>query len=64
VIEPDQAKMQREGCIMMGLGYTQTEEVRFEGGRILARNFETYELPMPPERVKEALAVSRKVSAG
>jgi isoquinoline 1-oxidoreductase len=37
--------MQMEGCIMMGLGYTLSEEVRFEGGRILTRNFDTYELP-------------------
>ena len=29
----------------MGLGYTLTEEVRFEGGRILTRNFDTYEMP-------------------
>jgi isoquinoline 1-oxidoreductase len=115
VINPDGAKMQMEGCIMMGLGYTLTEEVRFRGGQILTRNFDTYELPrfsgmpeldtvlvkndeltpqgggepalvpvgavvanavcdatgarlfrmpMTPERVKEALAVSRKASAG
>ena len=30
---------------MMGLGYTLTEEVRFEGGRILTKSFDTYELP-------------------
>jgi isoquinoline 1-oxidoreductase len=34
-----------EGCIMMGLGYSLSEEVRFDGGRILTRNFDTYELP-------------------
>ena len=45
VINPDGAKMQMEGCVMMGLGYTLSEEVRFEGGRILTRNFDTYELP-------------------
>ena len=45
VINPDGARMQMEGCIQMGLGYTLTEEVRFEGGRILTRNFDTYELP-------------------
>ena len=37
--------MQMEGCIMMGLGYALTEEVRFEGGRILDTNFDTYALP-------------------
>ncbi len=45
VINPDGAKMQMEGCVMMGLGYTLSEEVRFDGGRILTRNFDTYELP-------------------
>jgi isoquinoline 1-oxidoreductase len=45
VINPDGAKMQMEGCVMMGLGYTLSEEIRFDGGRILTRNFDTYELP-------------------
>jgi nicotinate dehydrogenase subunit B len=45
VINPDGARMQMEGCIMMGLGYTLSEEIRFEGGKILTRNFDTYELP-------------------
>jgi nicotinate dehydrogenase subunit B len=45
VINPDGAKMQMEGCLMMGLGYTLSEEVRFNGGRILTRNFDTYEVP-------------------
>jgi isoquinoline 1-oxidoreductase len=45
VINPDGAKMQMEGCLMMGLGYTLSEEVRFNGGQILTRNFDAYELP-------------------
>ncbi len=45
VINPDGATMQMEGCIMMGLGYALTEEVRFDGGRILTKNFDTYEIP-------------------
>ncbi len=45
VINPDGAKMQMEGCIMMGLGYTLSEEVHFNGGEILTRNFDKYELP-------------------
>ena len=45
VINPDGARMQMEGCIAMGLGYALTEEVRFEGGRILTRSFGSYELP-------------------
>ena len=45
VINPEGAKMQMEGCLTMGLGYTLTEEIRFNGGQILDRNFDTYEIP-------------------
>ncbi len=45
VVNPDGALMQAEGCIMMGLGYALTEDVRFRGGEVLDRNFDTYELP-------------------
>ena len=29
----------------MGLGYTLTEEIQFEGGNIKNRGFDTYEIP-------------------
>jgi len=45
VVNPQGANIQVEGCITMGLGYTLTEEILFEGGRIMNRNFDTYELP-------------------
>jgi len=45
VINPDGAQMQMEGCITMGLGYALTEDIRFRGGEVLDRNFDTYELP-------------------
>jgi isoquinoline 1-oxidoreductase len=45
VINPTGAKMQMEGCIAMGLGYVLSEELRFRGGDIADRNFDTYELP-------------------
>jgi len=45
VINADGAKMQMEGCVMMGLGYALAEDVRFKGGEILDQNFDTYELP-------------------
>jgi isoquinoline 1-oxidoreductase len=45
VINPEGATMQMEGCIMMGLGYTLSEDISFQGGRILTTNFDTYELP-------------------
>jgi isoquinoline 1-oxidoreductase len=45
VVNPDGARMQMEGCITMGLGYALGEEIRFQGGRILDSNFDTYALP-------------------
>lgn len=45
VVNPDGARMQMEGCVAMGLGYALAEEIRFEGGRILDANFDTYRLP-------------------
>jgi isoquinoline 1-oxidoreductase len=45
VVNPDGARMQVEGCIAMGLGYALAEEVRFENGKILDLNFDTYHLP-------------------
>ncbi len=45
VVNPDGARMQIEGCITMGLGYALAEELRFAGGAILDRNFDTYALP-------------------
>jgi len=44
-INPEGAAIQIEGCVTMGLGYTLTEDIRFKGGMILDRNFDTYELP-------------------
>jgi len=45
VVNPTGAKMQMESCITMGLGYALSEEVRFEGGKVLDANFGTYRLP-------------------
>ncbi len=45
VINPRGAKIQIEGCITMGLGYALTEEVRFKGGEIFDRNFDSYQIP-------------------
>ncbi|HYM61095.1 MAG TPA: molybdopterin cofactor-binding domain-containing protein, partial [Thermoanaerobaculia bacterium] len=45
VINPEGAKAQMIGCINMGLGYVLSEELRFRGGEILDKNFDTYELP-------------------
>ena len=45
VINPDGARQQVEGAVTMGLGYALTEEVRFQGGKILDENFDTYQIP-------------------
>jgi CO/xanthine dehydrogenase Mo-binding subunit len=45
VVNPDGARQQMEGSIIMGLGYALSEEVRFKGGRILDRSFGTYTIP-------------------
>ncbi len=44
VVNPEGARMQMEGCITMGLGYALSENLRFRGGEILDRNFDTYEI--------------------
>ncbi|HEY3287447.1 MAG TPA: molybdopterin cofactor-binding domain-containing protein [Gemmatimonadaceae bacterium] len=45
VVNPEGATQQMEGCIMMGLGYTLAEEVRFRNGEVLDKNFGSYTLP-------------------
>lgn len=44
-VNPEGALIQMEGCITMGLGYTFTEEVLFEGGNIKTLGFDTYHIP-------------------
>jgi CO/xanthine dehydrogenase Mo-binding subunit len=45
VINPQGAIIQVEGCITMGLGYALAEDVVFDGGKIMTRNYDTYEVP-------------------
>jgi isoquinoline 1-oxidoreductase len=45
VINPEGARMQMEGGIVMGLGYALSEEVHFLDGRILDTNFGSYRIP-------------------
>jgi isoquinoline 1-oxidoreductase len=45
VVNPEGAKIQIEGCVMMGLGYALTEEVHFRNGKIFDLNFDSYEIP-------------------
>lgn len=44
-VNPQGTLLQIEGCITMGLGYALTEELKFEGTRMLTRNYDTYEIP-------------------
>jgi nicotinate dehydrogenase subunit B len=44
-INPKGSLMQMEGCIMMGLGYTLTEDISFKGGKIFTTNFHNYRIP-------------------
>jgi CO/xanthine dehydrogenase Mo-binding subunit len=45
IINPEGARMQMEGCMMMGLGYALSEMIHFRGGEILDTNFDTYKIP-------------------
>jgi len=45
-VNPEGARIQMEGCITMGLGYTLTEEVLFEGGKILTMSLDNYKIPL------------------
>ena len=45
IVNPEGSLQQVEGCITMGLGYTLSEEIRFKGGEVLDKNFDTYAIP-------------------
>ena len=45
VVNPQGATTQMEGCLTMGLGYALAEELRFDNGRLLDTNFDTYAIP-------------------
>jgi isoquinoline 1-oxidoreductase len=44
IINPLGATLQIEGGLIMGLGYALSEEIIFEGGKILSENFGDYEI--------------------
>src|SRR5208337_3953109 len=44
VVNPDGMRQQAEGSVMMGMGAALTEEVKFRGGEVLTRNFDSYPL--------------------
>ena len=45
VVNPEGATIQMEGCLVMGLGYSLSEEVNFKGGQVRDGNFDTYDIP-------------------
>jgi len=45
VVNPDGMRQQAESCVMMGLGYSLTEELRFRNGEVLSPNFDSYAIP-------------------
>jgi isoquinoline 1-oxidoreductase len=45
VVNPEGVRMQAEGAVTMGLGYSLSEELRFLDGDVLDRNFDSYALP-------------------
>jgi isoquinoline 1-oxidoreductase len=65
-INPAGATIQIEGCITMGLGYALSEEVHFQGGKILETDFDTYHLPrfswLP--RIETVLIESKEAPQG
>ncbi|HWS00842.1 MAG TPA: molybdopterin cofactor-binding domain-containing protein [Prolixibacteraceae bacterium] len=44
VVNPHGARVQSEGGITMGLGYALYEDVQFNWGEVVTRNFDTYEI--------------------
>jgi hypothetical protein len=45
VINPDGVRQQMEGSLMMGLGYSLSEELHFQAPAITDRNFHQYNIP-------------------
>jgi len=44
-VNPLGTLLQIEGCVTMGLGYCLTEELKFEGTKMITKNYDTYEIP-------------------
>ena len=44
-VSPEGTRQQVEGAIIMGIGHALSEEIRFKGGDVLVKNFDSYDLP-------------------
>jgi isoquinoline 1-oxidoreductase len=59
VVNPAGADIQAEGCVNMGLGYSLTEDIDFDWGKVKDENFDDYQLPlfsMIPEKIESVYA--------
>jgi nicotinate dehydrogenase subunit B len=64
VLNPDGMRQQAEGAVMMGVGYALSEEVRFQGGRVLSRNFDDYQLARFSSAPKIDIVLVENAQAG
>jgi CO/xanthine dehydrogenase Mo-binding subunit len=45
-VNPEGSIIQLEGGLTMGMGYALSEDVEFNGGDVITKNFDTYQLPL------------------
>lgn len=69
VVNPAGADIQAEGCVNMGLGYTLTEDISFDWGKVNNENFGDYILPtfsIIPEKIESVYvdAMDEKAQGG
>ncbi|MBN2241917.1 MAG: xanthine dehydrogenase family protein molybdopterin-binding subunit [Acidobacteria bacterium] len=64
VINPEGARMQIEGAIIMGLGYSLSEEIHFKGGEIRDLGFGSYKIPRfswAPQKIETVLVENHAI---
>ncbi len=64
VINPEGARMQIEGAITMGLGYSLSEEIHFKGGEIRDLDFGSYKIPRfswAPRKIETVLVENHAI---
>jgi isoquinoline 1-oxidoreductase len=62
-VNPEGATIQMEGCVTMGLGYALSEDIRFRGGMVFDKNFDTYHIPLfswVPESIETVILGSHE----
>jgi nicotinate dehydrogenase subunit B len=64
VINPEGARMQIEGAVTMGLGYSLSEEIHFNGGEIKDLSFGSYKIPRfswAPRKIETVLIDNHEI---